>query len=218
MNNELYTVVQCYWLIVTSLPCLSLLSYSYVLSTIRLRIQPSSPPPTHPSNHLFRQPNQSPPPGSAGIMQGHGRGNIFTSLNPFFLGTNDEGLAVLHLCFSKDASIFLWWDFFCWWIRFSKQVTSDYFRGQFWLFSLILALHFFFMVCTKLYIVIHSISIFWFYSFKCRLKLITTLSRKVYVILMFSIYNQWYVRGILGPFQKKMKRSLFYFTHLRNMK
>ncbi|XP_019130302.2 serine/threonine-protein kinase SIK3 homolog isoform X4 [Larimichthys crocea] len=37
----------------------------------RLRIQPSSPPPTHPSNHLFRQPNQSPPPGSAGIMQGH---------------------------------------------------------------------------------------------------------------------------------------------------
>ncbi|XP_056139478.1 serine/threonine-protein kinase SIK3 homolog isoform X1 [Lampris incognitus] len=38
----------------------------------RLRIQPSSPPPTHPSNHLFRQPNQSPPPGSAAIMQGHG--------------------------------------------------------------------------------------------------------------------------------------------------
>ncbi|XP_019950666.1 serine/threonine-protein kinase SIK3 homolog isoform X1 [Paralichthys olivaceus] len=38
----------------------------------RLRIQPSSPPPTHPSNHLFRQTNQSPPPGSAGIMQGHG--------------------------------------------------------------------------------------------------------------------------------------------------
>uniref|UniRef100_A0A672IMW8 non-specific serine/threonine protein kinase n=1 Tax=Salarias fasciatus TaxID=181472 RepID=A0A672IMW8_SALFA len=37
-----------------------------------LRIQPSSPPPTHPSNHLFRQPNQSPPPGAAGIMQGHG--------------------------------------------------------------------------------------------------------------------------------------------------
>ncbi|XP_055081835.1 serine/threonine-protein kinase SIK3 homolog isoform X3 [Periophthalmus magnuspinnatus] len=38
----------------------------------RLRIQPSSPPPTHPSNHLFRQPNQSPPPGSAALMQGHG--------------------------------------------------------------------------------------------------------------------------------------------------
>ncbi|KAM9733527.1 serine/threonine-protein kinase SIK3 homolog isoform 1-T1 [Menidia menidia] len=38
----------------------------------RLRIKPSSPPPTHPSNHLFRQPNQSPPPGSAGLMQGHG--------------------------------------------------------------------------------------------------------------------------------------------------
>uniref|UniRef100_A0A3B3ZUL6 non-specific serine/threonine protein kinase n=1 Tax=Periophthalmus magnuspinnatus TaxID=409849 RepID=A0A3B3ZUL6_9GOBI len=37
-----------------------------------LRIQPSSPPPTHPSNHLFRQPNQSPPPGSAALMQGHG--------------------------------------------------------------------------------------------------------------------------------------------------
>nr|XP_054591874.1 serine/threonine-protein kinase SIK3 homolog isoform X2 [Nothobranchius furzeri] len=38
----------------------------------RLRIQPSSPPPTHPSNHLFRQPDQSPSPSSAGIMQGHG--------------------------------------------------------------------------------------------------------------------------------------------------
>ncbi|XP_024911103.1 serine/threonine-protein kinase SIK3 homolog isoform X2 [Cynoglossus semilaevis] len=37
----------------------------------RLRIQPSSPPPTHPSNHLFRQPNQSPPPGSASMIQGH---------------------------------------------------------------------------------------------------------------------------------------------------
>ncbi|CAB1347690.1 unnamed protein product, partial [Coregonus sp. 'balchen'] len=36
----------------------------------RLRIQPSSPPPTHPSNHLFRQPNQSPPPTA--MMQGHG--------------------------------------------------------------------------------------------------------------------------------------------------
>uniref|UniRef100_A0A673A348 non-specific serine/threonine protein kinase n=1 Tax=Sphaeramia orbicularis TaxID=375764 RepID=A0A673A348_9TELE len=41
-------------------------------TTTLLRIQPSSPPPTHPSNHLFRQPNQSPPPGTAGIMQGHG--------------------------------------------------------------------------------------------------------------------------------------------------
>ncbi|XP_075957170.1 serine/threonine-protein kinase SIK3 homolog isoform X2 [Anarhichas minor] len=38
----------------------------------RLHIQPSSPPPTHPSNHLFRQPDQSPPPCSAGMMQGHG--------------------------------------------------------------------------------------------------------------------------------------------------
>uniref|UniRef100_A0A8C7UNC2 non-specific serine/threonine protein kinase n=1 Tax=Oncorhynchus mykiss TaxID=8022 RepID=A0A8C7UNC2_ONCMY len=36
----------------------------------RLRIQPSSPPPTHASNHLFRQPNQSPPPTA--MMQGHG--------------------------------------------------------------------------------------------------------------------------------------------------
>ncbi|XP_076832059.1 LOW QUALITY PROTEIN: serine/threonine-protein kinase SIK3 homolog [Brachyhypopomus gauderio] len=38
----------------------------------RLRIQPSSPPPTHPSNHLFRPANQSPPPGSQGMMQAHG--------------------------------------------------------------------------------------------------------------------------------------------------
>ncbi|KAM7399659.1 hypothetical protein PAMP_018909 [Pampus punctatissimus] len=45
-------------------------------SKSRLRIQPSSPPPTHPSNHLFRQPNQSPPPGSAGIMQGHGPSSV----------------------------------------------------------------------------------------------------------------------------------------------
>uniref|UniRef100_A0A8C9ZBR4 non-specific serine/threonine protein kinase n=1 Tax=Sander lucioperca TaxID=283035 RepID=A0A8C9ZBR4_SANLU len=44
---------------------------------IMLRIQPSSPPPTHPSNHLFRQPNQSPPPGSAGIMQGHANTSLF---------------------------------------------------------------------------------------------------------------------------------------------
>ncbi|XP_062873338.1 serine/threonine-protein kinase SIK3 homolog isoform X2 [Trichomycterus rosablanca] len=29
----------------------------------RLHIQPSSPPPTHPSNHLFSSANQSPPPG-----------------------------------------------------------------------------------------------------------------------------------------------------------
>nr|XP_057934978.1 serine/threonine-protein kinase SIK3 homolog isoform X5 [Doryrhamphus excisus] len=42
----------------------------------RLHIQPSSPPPTHPSNHLFRQPNQSSPPGSAGIMQGHGPSSV----------------------------------------------------------------------------------------------------------------------------------------------
>ncbi|XP_036379594.1 serine/threonine-protein kinase SIK3 homolog isoform X1 [Megalops cyprinoides] len=38
----------------------------------RLHIQPSSPPPSHPTNHLFRQANQSPPPGSTGVMQGHG--------------------------------------------------------------------------------------------------------------------------------------------------
>ncbi|XP_052472641.1 serine/threonine-protein kinase SIK3 homolog isoform X1 [Carassius gibelio] len=38
----------------------------------RLRIQPSSPPPTHPSNHLFRPANQSPPPGGQGMMQAHG--------------------------------------------------------------------------------------------------------------------------------------------------
>uniref|UniRef100_A0A4W5Q2Y5 non-specific serine/threonine protein kinase n=1 Tax=Hucho hucho TaxID=62062 RepID=A0A4W5Q2Y5_9TELE len=40
------------------------------LPSLRLRIQPSSPPPTHPSNHLFRQPNQSPP--LTAMMQGHG--------------------------------------------------------------------------------------------------------------------------------------------------
>uniref|UniRef100_A0A671T2C0 non-specific serine/threonine protein kinase n=1 Tax=Sinocyclocheilus anshuiensis TaxID=1608454 RepID=A0A671T2C0_9TELE len=39
--------------------------------SLRLRIQPSSPPPTHPNNHLFRPANQS-PPGSQGMMQAHG--------------------------------------------------------------------------------------------------------------------------------------------------
>uniref|UniRef100_A0A8D0GIA4 non-specific serine/threonine protein kinase n=1 Tax=Sphenodon punctatus TaxID=8508 RepID=A0A8D0GIA4_SPHPU len=38
----------------------------------RLRIQPSSPPPSHPSNHLFRQPDSSPPPVSNSVLQTHG--------------------------------------------------------------------------------------------------------------------------------------------------
>ncbi|XP_026082908.1 serine/threonine-protein kinase SIK3 homolog [Carassius auratus] len=51
----------------------------------RLRIQPSSPPPTHPSNHLFRPANQSPPPGGQGMMQAHGQcgsaGSVVRSLS-----------------------------------------------------------------------------------------------------------------------------------------
>ncbi|XP_032328188.1 serine/threonine-protein kinase SIK3 isoform X4 [Camelus ferus] len=38
----------------------------------RLRIQPSSPPPNHPNNHLFRQPSNSPPPMNSSLMQPHG--------------------------------------------------------------------------------------------------------------------------------------------------
>ncbi|XP_016060227.1 PREDICTED: serine/threonine-protein kinase SIK3 isoform X2 [Miniopterus natalensis] len=38
----------------------------------RLRIQPSSPPPNHPNNHLFRQPSSSPPPMSSAMIQSHG--------------------------------------------------------------------------------------------------------------------------------------------------
>ncbi|XP_057603800.1 serine/threonine-protein kinase SIK3 isoform X2 [Hippopotamus amphibius kiboko] len=38
----------------------------------RLRIQPSSPPPNHPNNHLFRQPSASPPPMGSAMMQSHG--------------------------------------------------------------------------------------------------------------------------------------------------
>nr|XP_008121790.1 PREDICTED: serine/threonine-protein kinase SIK3 isoform X2 [Anolis carolinensis] len=38
----------------------------------RLRIQPSSPPPNHPSNHLFRQPDSSPPPTASSVHQSHG--------------------------------------------------------------------------------------------------------------------------------------------------
>uniref|UniRef100_A0A670JZ40 non-specific serine/threonine protein kinase n=1 Tax=Podarcis muralis TaxID=64176 RepID=A0A670JZ40_PODMU len=37
----------------------------------RLRIQPSSPPPNHPSNHLFRQTDSSPPPVSSSMLQSH---------------------------------------------------------------------------------------------------------------------------------------------------
>ncbi|KAI7800830.1 serine/threonine-protein kinase SIK3-like protein [Triplophysa rosa] len=38
----------------------------------RLRIQPSSPPPNHPNNHLFSPANPSPPSGNQGMMQAHG--------------------------------------------------------------------------------------------------------------------------------------------------
>ncbi|XP_076968940.1 serine/threonine-protein kinase SIK3 isoform X4 [Tamandua tetradactyla] len=38
----------------------------------RLRIQPSSPPPSHPNNHLFRQPSNSPPPLNSAMIQSHG--------------------------------------------------------------------------------------------------------------------------------------------------
>ncbi|XP_024903223.1 serine/threonine-protein kinase SIK3 isoform X2 [Pteropus alecto] len=38
----------------------------------RLRIQPSSPPPSHPNNHLFRQPSNSPPPMNSAMIQSHG--------------------------------------------------------------------------------------------------------------------------------------------------
>ncbi|KAK7800286.1 hypothetical protein U0070_017432 [Myodes glareolus] len=38
----------------------------------RLRIQPSSPPPNHPNNHLFRQPSNSPPPVNSAMITSHG--------------------------------------------------------------------------------------------------------------------------------------------------
>ncbi|XP_040183598.1 serine/threonine-protein kinase SIK3 isoform X1 [Rana temporaria] len=38
----------------------------------RLRIQPSSPPPNPASNHLYRQPDNSPPPSSSAMLQTHG--------------------------------------------------------------------------------------------------------------------------------------------------
>ncbi|XP_037697475.1 serine/threonine-protein kinase SIK3 isoform X7 [Choloepus didactylus] len=38
----------------------------------RLRIQPSSPPPNHPNNHLFRQPSNSPPPMNSAMIHSHG--------------------------------------------------------------------------------------------------------------------------------------------------
>lgn len=53
--------------------------------SLRLRIQPSSPPPTHPSNHLFNPANQSPPPGSQGMMPAHGSTRL--SESPSFYST-----------------------------------------------------------------------------------------------------------------------------------
>ncbi|XP_044113838.1 serine/threonine-protein kinase SIK3 isoform X6 [Neovison vison] len=38
----------------------------------RLRIQPSSPPPSHPNNHLFRPPSNSPPPMNSAMIPSHG--------------------------------------------------------------------------------------------------------------------------------------------------
>lgn len=49
-----------------------------LVSLRRLRIQPSSPPPNHPNNHLFRQPNSSPPPVSSSVLQPHGKHRRFT--------------------------------------------------------------------------------------------------------------------------------------------
>lgn len=48
-----------------------------LVSLRRLRIQPSSPPPNHPNNHLFRQPNSSPPPVSSSVLQPHGKHRQF---------------------------------------------------------------------------------------------------------------------------------------------
>ncbi|XP_039185719.1 serine/threonine-protein kinase SIK3 isoform X2 [Crotalus tigris] len=49
----------------------------------RLQIQPSSPPPSHPSNHLFKQADSSPPPVSSGMLQAHSA----ASQTPFQGGT-----------------------------------------------------------------------------------------------------------------------------------
>uniref|UniRef100_A0A8C3A9K3 non-specific serine/threonine protein kinase n=1 Tax=Cyclopterus lumpus TaxID=8103 RepID=A0A8C3A9K3_CYCLU len=91
----LHQQIQCY---ITALSPPLLLSYS-LRSSLRLHIQPSSPPPTHPSNHLFRQQNQSPPPCSADMMQGHG----YCSLGRFSSGY-DQAQFNPHL-FSGDAGV-----------------------------------------------------------------------------------------------------------------
>uniref|UniRef100_A0A6Q2WW71 non-specific serine/threonine protein kinase n=1 Tax=Esox lucius TaxID=8010 RepID=A0A6Q2WW71_ESOLU len=69
-------------------------THTHARTQAQLRIQPSSPPPTHPSNHLFRQPNQSPPPTA--MIQGHGE----LRLRPLFntspaIGCKDS-LTVVH--------------------------------------------------------------------------------------------------------------------------
>uniref|UniRef100_A0A671S1B1 non-specific serine/threonine protein kinase n=1 Tax=Sinocyclocheilus anshuiensis TaxID=1608454 RepID=A0A671S1B1_9TELE len=69
-----------HWIMILLTSCLQALSLGHgenqpsshlTYQLQRLRIQPSSPPPTHPNNHLFRPANQS-PPGSQGMMQAHG--------------------------------------------------------------------------------------------------------------------------------------------------
>jgi hypothetical protein len=52
--------------------------YLPILSFLRLRIQPSSPPPNNPNNHLFRQPSNSPPPMNSTMIQSHGEWKVQT--------------------------------------------------------------------------------------------------------------------------------------------
>ncbi|XP_059037589.1 serine/threonine-protein kinase SIK3 isoform X4 [Mustela lutreola] len=52
----------------------------------RLRIQPSSPPPNHPNNHLFRPPSNSPPPMNSAMIPSHGAAS-----SPQFPGLPSRG-------------------------------------------------------------------------------------------------------------------------------
>lgn len=61
---------------------------------LRLRIQPSSPPPSHANNHLFRQPSSSPPPLSSAMIQSHGEWEAFRA-TVGWCATWEKGVAVL---------------------------------------------------------------------------------------------------------------------------
>lgn len=73
---------------------------------LRLRIQPSSPPPNHPNNHLFRQPSNSPPPMSSAMIQSHGEWEgLYGTVGWFYMEKRSLGLEGRSSWFEWQNSI-----------------------------------------------------------------------------------------------------------------